>query len=367
MAGGHRDAWTFGGRDPLSGAVSLLETARAFGELAKTGWRPRRTIAFASWDGEDFGLLGSTEWVEEFKEDCVANGVLYINRESYTAGRFGASGSHSLVPFIYGATQSVKDPGDPESTIYDAWEAARRGSPSEGGPRVGALGSGSDYSAFIDFAGVSAINMGFSGVNGLYHSIYDTYTYYKKFGDPGFKYGVNLAGLVAVMMLRMAEAPVLPFDHRSYANQILLYIDELEALGKDRDGFDAVGLEAVREAAEAFGAAADEANALAKDLSARATAQPGSSTDARDRLNRAFLQVERDLTDPRGLPRRPWFKHLIYAPGFYLGYGVKTLPGVREALEDGNMDVAAEEARRLEAGLRRAAQTLSSAVSGSAT
>jgi len=363
MAGGHRDAWTFGGRDPISGAASLLETARAIGTLAQSGWRPRRTIAFASWDGEDYGLLGSTEWVEEFARDAGANGVVYINRESYVAGPFGAEASHSLAPFLYAVTRDGRDPGKPERSLYDAWladeqPAERQGRPAEGRPsgsqpNVGALGSGSDYTAFLDHAGVSSIDLGFNGPNGLYHSLYDTRSYFEKFGDPGFTYGVELARVVGVMVLRLAEQPVLPFDHRAYANQILRYVGEIEKLGTGKPGFDAVPITNVRAAAEAFGAAGDRANA-------RAAALGGTEQDraARARLNAALLQVERDLLDERGLPDRPWFRHLIYAPGFYTGYAVKTLPGVREAIESGRMDVAAEQARRLEEALRRAARTL---------
>ncbi len=367
MAGGHRDAWTFGGRDPISGAASLLEVARGFGELAKTGWRPRRTLAFASWDGEDFGLLGSTEWVEEFKDELKIKGVIYINRESYTAGPFDAEASHSLVPLLYAATRDVRDPGDPSRSLYDAWlnpkrEAYRQGRPDEAPsaakvPEVGALGSGSDYTAFLDFAGVSAMNIGFEGPNGLYHSLYDTGTYFRKYGDPGFVYGIELARLVGLLMLRVSDQPVLPFDHRAYADQILRYVDQIAALGAGKAGFEAVLMASVREAAAAFGAAGDRANARAAALAA-----DGSPAD-RDTLNRALLQVERDLTDPRGLPDRPWYRHTIYAPGFYTGYAVKTLPGIREAVEAGKMPVAAEQAQRVVDALHRATRTLDGAAS----
>ncbi len=362
IAGGHRDAWTFGGRDPISGAASLLETARAFGELAKSGWQPRRTLAFASWDGEDFGLLGSTEWVEEFRDELKMKGVFYINRESYTAGPFSAEASHSLVPLLYSATRDVRDPGDPSRSLYEAWlnpktEGYRQGRPDgeqtrQSTPEVGALGSGSDYTAFLDFAGVSAMNIGFEGPNGLYHSLYDTGRYFRKYGDPGFKYGIELSRLVGLLMLRASEQPVLPFDHRAYANQILKYVDQIARLGEGKAGFDVVPLASVRDAAAAFGAAGDRANQRGNTLEA------GDAPADLEALNHALLQVERDLTDPRGLPDRPWYRHTIYAPGFYTGYAVKTLPGIREAVEAGKMTVAVEQAQRVVEALQRATRTL---------
>lgn len=331
MAGGHRDAWTFGGRDPISGAVSMLETARALGQLAKNGQRPKRSIAIASWDAEEYGLIGSTEYGEEFAEALRRDLVVYLNRESYSAGGFDASGVHSLQPFVNQITRAVRMPGGDRS-IFDAWRAgAGLADVVEPGGmtqvRMGALGSGSDYTVFLDHLGIPSADIGFESGNGIYHSHYDTHWFYTTFGDPNFGYGERLAELVGLFLLRLANADVLPFDYASTAETVDRYLDEL-AWEVEQRKVD-VDLGPVRAANARFGATAHALNAEVQ----RILAADAIATDGAAELNRVLVQAEQAFLHAEGLPGRPWFRHQLYAPGFYTGYGVKTLPGVREAIE----------------------------------
>ncbi|HIA00152.1 MAG TPA: M28 family peptidase, partial [Candidatus Marinimicrobia bacterium] len=239
MVGSHRDAWTFGGRDPISGATVLLETGKLLGDLAKKGYRPKRSIAIASWDGEEYGLIGSVEYGEEFAETLKNNVVVYLNRESYTAGNFSASGVHSLQPFINQLTKDINMPGS-QGTVYDSWKEnsnENRLIKHNGyeNVRLGALGSGSDYTVFLDHLGIPSINLGFGSGNGIYHSRYDTHWFFTQYGDPGFVYGIALTDLVAKFLLRMANSTVYPFDYSSTAETIHQYIDEVEKESEDRN------------------------------------------------------------------------------------------------------------------------------------
>lgn len=366
LAGGHRDAWTFGGRDPLSGAVSLLETARALGELAKSGARPKRSIAIASWDAEEQGLIGSTEYGEEFAAELKRNLVVYLNRESYTAGDFEAGGSHSLQPFINQIAQAVRMP-DGGGTVFDAWRA--RAAPQDlvrvDGTvqvRIGALGSGSDYTVFLDHLGIPSVDLGFESGNGIYHSLYDTHWFYTRFGDPGFAYGERLAELVGLFLLRLANADILPFDYASAAETIDRYLDELqreiEARKLDLD------LSEVRRANRRMQATAEALNAeiariLASDVAAT---ENGAYREELARLNDLLVRAEQAFLDDGGLPNRPWFRHQIYAPGYYTGYGVKTLPGVREAIERNDPETARRMAGVLASALERVRKVLVEAI-----
>ena len=369
MAGGHRDAWTFGGRDPIAGAVSLLETARVMADLARNGQRPKRSIAIVSWDAEEYGLLGSTEFGEDLAGAIQQNLILYLNRESYTAGNFSADGVHSLQPVVNAVAQAVKMP-DGRRTIYDAWAANAPPFAFAEGPwgkrvRLGALGSGSDYTVFLDHLGLPSLDMGFESNNGIYHSAYDTHWFFTHFGDPGYAYGVKLAELVGVFLERMANADVLPFDYASTAETVNRYLDELDQEVKKRSL--TVDLSAVRAANQRLGATAEALNAEINRILSGTGEREAASGEALARLNDQIVKVEQAFLSNDGLPRRPWFRHQIYAPGFYTGYGVKTLPGVREALENNDAAEAQRMAGVLTTALERAREALAQALATATT
>ncbi len=358
MAGGHRDAWTFGGRDPISGAVSLLESARALATLAREGHRPKRSIAIGSWDAEEYGLIGSTEYGEEFADELRENMVVYLNRESYTAGSFGASGVHSLQPFINQVTRLVMMP-DGGRTVHEAWaaDADEAGTVEWYGRndvRIGALGSGSDYTVFLDHLAVPAVNLGFGSGNGIYHSRYDTHWFFTEYGDPGFEYGMRQAELVAYFLLRLADADVLPYDYAAAAETVERYLDELDAELESRGMTGTVELRPVRAAVRGLEAAGRTLNAERDRILQMDSGVLARHGDALERMNRALMAAERGFAASEGLPGRPWFKHQLYAPGFYTGYGVKTLPGVREAIEKGDAAEARAMAGVLVGALERA-------------
>jgi N-acetylated-alpha-linked acidic dipeptidase len=366
LAGGHRDGWNFGGRDPISGASSLLETARMVGAMAKQGQRPRRSIVMASWGAEEYGLIGSTEYGEEFADTLPGRVIVYLNRESYTAGSFGASGVHALQPFINQVVHDIEMPEGGES-VWDSWSenAGERRMVSHGGDphvRLGALGSGSDYTVFLDHLGIPSMNIGFSSGNGIYHSRYDTRWFYITYGDPGFLYGEKLSEVVAKFLIRMANADVLPFDYTSTTETIDRYLDELEAESAERGLADRVDLANVRQANASLETAAAVLNDEIERLLETEAATAEKNKAAMQQLNAALVEAERGFLHAEGLPGRPWYRHQIYAPGFYTGYGVKTLPGVREAIEKGDPGEANEMAAVLAASLGRARRTLVNAI-----
>ena len=362
MVGSHRDAWTFGGRDPISGATVLLETGKLLGDLAKKGYRPKRSIAIASWDGEEYGLIGSVEYGEEFAETLKNNVVVYLNRESYTAGNFSASGVHSLQPFINQLTKDINMPGS-QGTVYDSWKEnsnENRLIKHNGyeNVRLGALGSGSDYTVFLDHLGIPSINLGFGSGNGVYHSRYDTHWFFTQYGDPGFVYGIALTDLVAKFLLRMANSTVYPFDYSSTAETIHQYIDEVEKESEDRNVAKHLNFSSLRKSTEILHATSLVLNNQIELL----LSNPGANRALIKEVNRYLLLAEENFTDNGGLPGRPWFRHQIYAPGFYTGYGVKTLPGVREAIEKGDTREAQKMMVVLEQSLQRVQKTLLNAV-----
>lgn len=339
IRGNHHDAWVNGADDPVSGMGAVLEEARAFGELLKQGWRPKRTIIFCAWDGEEQGLLGSTEWVEHHAEELKQKAVAYINSDSTSKGWFGASGSHSLEHFINDVARSVNDPKRKKSL----WEAMltrrleqarsdeeRNELRKRADLRISALGSGSDYTAFIDHLGIASLNIGFGGESGggIYHSIYDSIAWYLKFSDGTFEYGRTLVQAAGTATMRLADAQVLPFEFTNLAETINTYVDELMKLPKQN-----VDLTPLRNAASQLQKAADNYDRVVRSKPINGSTLSTSELKA---LNALLYQSERQLLSGAGLPRREWFKHQIYAPGFYTGYGVKTLPGVREALEQKN-------------------------------
>jgi len=370
IVGSHRDAWTFGASDSVSGHVSMMAVARAMSDMMKKGWRPRRSVLFVSWDGEEQGLLGSTEWVEDLTEELKAKAAVYVNRDAGAGGlNFSSSAVHSLSPFVHELAQSIQPEGQ-SKTLYDLWlERSREQAPARDGqpplktPAVGALGSGSDYTAFLDHVGIPSIDMGLNdrGGDGSYHSTYDNPTWFKKYVDPQFKYSVLAAQVTGVALLRLADAEVLPFDYEAYGGQILEYIAEIElqASHASPDGSKSVDFAGMKAAAEAFAKAGASLRSTGETLLGGGSA-PGqmNTAGAMARINRALIMAERDLIEPAGLPDRPWYRHVIYAPGLYTGYGVKTIPGVREAVDSGNYTRAAEQAKIVIRALERAAKTL---------
>lgn len=364
--GNHHDAWVNGADDPISGAVALMESARSFSQLLETGWRPRRTIVLALWDGEEWGLLGSTEWAEFHGEELERNAVMYFNTDSNSRGWLNAAGSHSLETFVRQVARDIDDPDSGESALaagmtHDLDEAKTAKDSTrirDRGFRIGALGSGSDYTAFIDHLQVAAVNMGHGGGQpaGIYHSIYDSYDFYTRFLDPGFAYGKAQAGALGTAVLRMADAPLLPFKFSDAARTYGEYVEELEKLAVEKQGeYHGLDLSAVHRAVERLAAAGE-----AFDMAFDATTSRGTAwleRRARDltAINREIYLTERDLRIGTGLPRREWFRHAIYAPGYYTGYGVKTMPGIREAVEQGDLDEAQVQTALVAAAINRMA------------
>ena len=356
--GNHHDAWVNGAEDPISGQAALGETARAVAALLKTGWRPARTLVFAAWDGEEWGLLGSTEWAEAHAAELRAKAVVYYNSDTNEAGWIDASGSHSLEQFVTEIARDVTDPKTGQSVLaatlaHDRSQRAPKDTSSDTTFTLDALGSGSDYTAFLDHVGVAAVNVSYGGAahSGIYHSIYDSYTFYERFLDTGYVYGVTEAQTMSTAVLRMADAPVLPFEFLAPARTYRKYADQLAKLAADNDTIKALDLTALRTALTRLDSAAaawDRASAriaAASDLDRR-----GAALTA---VNRLLASSEQALVDSGGLPRRPWFQHLVYAPGAYTGYGVKTMPGIREALEARHLDEAQAQAARVAAAVTR--------------
>ena len=341
--GNHHDAWVNGASDPTSGTAALMETARGLGELLKGGWRPKRTIILASWDGEEWGLLGSTEWVEKHAKDLSAKAVAYINSDSTSKGWLDASGSHSLQAFVNDLMRDIPDPKRDKKSLYDAKvdRALSQAATDEEKATIdrrryvpiGALGSGSDYTAFLDHLTIASLNLGFGGEGpdgGVYHSAYDSFYWYTHFSDTDFAYGAALSRTIGTAILRLANADILPFEFTATASTLRGYASEIDKLRKDVKDAPPLEITLVLSAIERLAKAADNYD--------RAVTQHAARGAALDRarqieLNRLLFTSERAFKHDAGLPKREWFKHLAYAPGFYTGYGVKTLPGIREGIE----------------------------------
>lgn len=345
MQGNHHDAWVNGASDPTSGNVVLMETARGFGELLESGWRPKRTIILASWDGEEWGLLGSTEWAEKHQQELAAKGVAYINSDSTGKGWLQMDGSHSLQAFVNEVARDVPDPRTPGRSVLEArrardTEQARsdeaRAKLRTGDLPIDALGSGSDYTVFLDYLTIASLNLGFSGDSsgGVYHSAYDSVHWYTKFSDGDFRHSAALSRVIGTTLLRLADADILPFEFGGTAATLNGYLGELQKLASDAKA--ELDLQPLR---RAIAGLHDRAARYEKALG-RVREQPGAPADALRALNSTLYRTERAFRHEAGLPRREWFKHLAYAPGFYTGYGVKTLPGIREALEQKHWDEA---------------------------
>ena len=367
VMGNHRDAWTFGAVDPNSGTTAMLEAARAFGGLLKKGWQPRRTIVLCSWDGEEYGLLGSTEWVEENAVELKQKAVAYLNVDAAVSGaNFGASSVPSMWKMIRAATRAVPDPKS-EKSIYQQWQDRTRDSnpdpeltDAETGSdtriaeaRIGALGSGSDYTPFLQHLGIPSSDMSFGGDYGVYHSAYDDFYWMSHFGDPTFMYHVTAARLWGTIAMRLADSAGLPLDYRDYATQVREFFTESMKTARQRKLTSSIDEKRMNDAIDAFSSEAEKTERARQD----AIVQPGAAARLR-RINDALIGVERDLTDGRGLRGRTWYTHQIYAPGTYTGYAAQPLPDFRQALEDRNTVNAGEALNRIGDALKRAAETL---------
>jgi N-acetylated-alpha-linked acidic dipeptidase len=379
IMGNHRDAWTFGAVDPNSGTTAMLEAGRGFGQLLKTGWRPRRTIFLCSWDAEEYGLIGSVEWVEEHADELRAKAVAYLNMDSAVSGaNFGAASVPSLWKLIRAATRNIRDPKTGK-TVYEAWQDRSRESLPEAEltdaaagsdrpiaeARIGALGSGSDYTPFLQHLGIPALDMGFSGDYGVYHSAYDSFYWMARFGDPTFAYHVAAAQVWGTIALRLANAPALPFDYTDYAAQIRDFLNETIRTAARRrlaESFDARALaEAVKDFMEEATRVNRRRGETVMEIEETRTAASDAHPRAVERLRRindALINTERALTDARGLRGRPWYRHQIYAPGYYTGYAAQPLPDLRQAIDDRNPTNAREAATRITAGIIRATEAL---------
>lgn len=377
LRGNHHDGWVNGAEDPISGMVAELEEARVLGELYKKGYRPKRTIVYCAWDGEEPSLLGSTEWAEDHQTELKEKAVAYINSDGNGRGFVGAQGSHTLEPFFNQILDDVTDPQTGVSVkerryardVVSAGREARQKMLGNKEVKIGALGAGSDYSPFIQHMGIASINLGFGGEDeaGVYHSIYDNYNHYTKFGDPGFQYGVALAKTAGRLTMRLANADVLPFDFAAFYKTVADYATEVKKLLDDKrsdyltkkDLLDKKLFALAADPKKAYAEAVKDSlppylnfspldNALLKlkesvdqfkEAYSRAVALPAGQQKS---INDQLYKAERNLINPVGLPRRPWYKHIIYAPGFYTGYGVKTLPQIREGIEQGSYQEAQE-------------------------
>jgi N-acetylated-alpha-linked acidic dipeptidase len=341
--GNHHDAWVNGAADPTSGQVALMETARGLGALLETGWRPKRTIVLAAWDGEEWGLLGSTEWVEKHQQELAAKTVAYINSDSTAKGWITISGSHSLQGFANDLMRDVADPKRDGKTLFQAKldravsqadnEAEKARLRNRRDFPIEALGSGSDYTAFLDYLTIASLNMGFGGEasdGGVYHSTYDSFYWYTHFSDADFAYGAALSRTIGTAILRLADADILPFEFTATASTLRGYVDEIEKLQKKGTDAPSLDFTPLRTSIDRLQRSADAyERALGRWRSGGAPLDRARQVE----LNRLLYTSERAFKYEAGLPKREWFKHLAYAPGFYTGYGVKTLPGIREGIE----------------------------------
>ncbi len=353
VAGNHRDAWAFGACDPGSGTAAMLETVHGLGVLLKQGWRPRRTIVLGSWDAEEEGLIGSTEWVEQHAAD-LTQAVAYFNIDVAVSGpAFNAAAVPSLRQFLREIAKEVPSPDG--GTVFDQWKAAEQktrdrsappgAAPVDNSVQVGDLGSGSDYTPFFQHAGVPSTDIGSDGPLGVYHTAFDDFDWYVRFADPEFTYNRQQAQFLGLEILHMADADVLPYDYRVYAQEITTYLDR----ARSRAGFRGLKLDftGALTAAHTFEATARTAHKLE-------LAPPDSATN----LNCALVSTERALLLPAGLPRRPWYKHSIYAPGEFTGYEAVFLPGVTDAIEVSDSARAQAQLAALAQALDRATAAL---------
>jgi N-acetylated-alpha-linked acidic dipeptidase len=364
VSGNHRDAWVYGAVDPNSGTAAMLEAVHGVGELLKSGWKPKRTIVFGSWDAEEEGLIGSTEWGEQHAEE-LKQATAYFNVDVAVSGpKFGASSVPSLKPFLRDVTKAVPSPQG--GTVYDAWHKLNQPGNESFNPQetasstfrppatqarpdvsVGDLGSGSDYTVFLQHLGVPSTDIGSTGAYGVYHSVFDNFNWFKKFGDPQFVYVQQMARVYGLEAVRMADADVLPFDYEEYGKEIAAYIDGAKKKAESKFGNRGPDFSPAVEAAKHF----EEAGAKILSKERKPPQDAG-------KLNRALRDAERALLLPDGLPNRPWYRHAIYAPGQYTGYTAVVIPGVNEAIDAGDQELTRQQILGLAGTLQRAATVL---------
>lgn len=403
IRGNHHDGWVFGATDPLAGQIALMAEAKAIGKLFKDGWRPRRTLVYASWDGEEPGLLGSTEWAETHAAELKSKAFLYINSDTNGRGFLGVGGTHGLQHFASEVARDVKDPETGSSVLLRAVakqrvekiEAGGRGNPGAD-LELSALGSGSDFTPFLQHLGVSSLDVGFDGETdyGVYHSAYDSFDHFRRFVDPSFEYGVALAKVAGRMTLRASQAQLLPAREGDFAASIAGFAEELHKLA---DGMRSKTLDVSKLLDDdAYKLATDptrprhaparnsevpylnfaeldnavvklehSAKAFDAEYASLAAADDAAAHAAQERLNATLREIEQSLTDPNGLPGREWYQHMIYAPGLHTGYGVKTLPGIRESIEERRWDEANRYIGVVSRALNAYSARLDRAISGS--
>jgi len=362
VSGNHRDAWVYGAVDPNSGTAAMLEAVHGIGELLKSGWKPKRTLVFGSWDAEEEGLIGSTEWGEQHERD-LTKAVAYFNMDVAVSGpKFGANAVPSLKQFLRDVSKSV--PAAKGGTVYDAWlkqAAAEAANPQETSSStyqppaaqgkldviVGDLGGGSDYAVFLQHLGIPAADIGSTGPYGVYHSVFDNFAWFTKFADPDFIYEQLMARFFGVDAIRMADCDILPFDYEEYGKEVSSYIDSARRRSEAEFSHDAPNFGELQEAAVKFEKAGAKMLARQKDAS-------------RDpiTLNRDLRETEHALLLPQGLPNRPWYRHAIYAPGITTGYAAAVIPGINEAIDKHDLETTRDQISALTAALSRATRVL---------
>jgi N-acetylated-alpha-linked acidic dipeptidase len=408
VRGNHHDGWVNGAQDPTSGMVAEMEELRALADLLKQGWKPKRTIIYCAWDAEEEALLGSTEWAETHADELKQKAVLYINSDSNGRGYLGVAGSHTLEKFVNGIAKDIEDP-EKKITAWKRSQLQRIGNArlpedrqelrSRPDLRIGALGSGSDYTVFLDHLGVASLNFGYGGEDGggIYHSIYDDFYWFTHFADTDFSYGRALSQTVGTAIIRAADAEILPYDFTNFSNTVSRYVDEIKRLLKSTQDQVKERNKQIEEgvfmatadpketsvppkveevppylnfapldnAVNALATNADRYDKAIKKVQSQTAGLAGSPAALVPvkAINAKLIQTERKLTHADGLPGRPWFKNLIYAPGFYTGYGVKTIPGVREAIEQKKWTEADAEIVRVAKALQEFANLVESAAS----
>lgn len=364
LAGNHRDAWVYGAVDPNSGTAAMLESVHGLGELLKSGWRPKRTLIIGSWDAEEEGLIGSTEWGEEHADE-LKQAIAYFNMDVGVSGaKFGASAVPSLKEFLREVTKSVPSPQG--GTVYESWRRANQPGSESFNPQetsgstfrppaaqarpdvpVGDLGSGSDYTVFLQHLGVPSTDIGSTGSYGVYHSTFDDFTWFKRFADPDFVYEQEMARVYGLELLRMADADVLPFNYEEYGKEITAYIDGAKKRAENKFGNRTPDFSGAAEAARHF----EDVGAKILSKEKRLPQDPG-------KLNHALREAERALLLSEGLPNRPWYRHAIYAPGRYTGYAAVVIPGVNEAIDAGDLERTRQQIAALTAALQRTTSVL---------
>ena len=367
IAGNHRDAWVYGAVDPNSGTAAMLEAAHAFADLLKSGWKPKRTIVLGSWDAEEEGLIGSTEWGEQHPE-LQKTAVAYFNTDMAVSGpKFGAAAVPRLKQFVRDITKAVSDPDG--GTVYERWKALSGGSAAKTDSRetststyrpplasstdvpVSDLGSGSDFTVFLQHLGIASTDIGSVGDYGVYHSAFDNFSWFMKFGDPTFAHEQKMARIFGLEILRMADCDVLPYDFEQYGKEVGEYIAAAEKRAAALPSGNSLE----------FGRASEAAKRLAEAGAKMAAVQKNSSGDVTG-LNAKLVEADRALLLKSGLPGRPWFRHAIFAPGKHAGYAAAVIPGVNDSIDEKDFSELSKQLRALTSSLDRAASILEEAV-----